>query len=110
MSPPLNKKDKKFIQQVSGIFLSLGRAVNSTLPCLISAIALQSANPKEDTIKQTRQLIEYLATQEEAVLTYNASKMKFATHSDASYLSIPKARSRAGVYFFFIKQFHSATK
>ena len=51
-------------------------------------------------MKQTQQLLDYLATQEEAVLTYNASEMKLAVHSNASYLSEPKARSRAGGHFF----------
>jgi len=49
---------------------------------------------------QTLQLLDYLATQEEAVLSYHASDMILAVHSDASYLSEPKARSRAGGHFF----------
>ena len=48
----------------------------------------------------TKQLLNYLATQEEAVLTYKASDMVLAVHSDASYLSEPKAKSRAGGHFF----------
>ena len=32
-------------------------------------------------------------------MTYNVSNMKLATHSDASYLSEPKTRSRAGGHF-----------
>ena len=40
-SPALDKKGKKFIQQVCGKFLFLGRAVDSTLLCPISAIASQ---------------------------------------------------------------------
>jgi len=99
-APLLDKKGKKFIQQVCGKFLFLGRAVDPTLLCPISAIASQSAAPTEDTMKHTKQLLDYLATQEEAVLTYNASEMKLAAHSDASYLSEPKARSRAGGHFF----------
>eukprot|EP00804_Cyclotella_cryptica_P026099 CCRYP_013955-RF/>CCRYP_013955-RF protein AED:0.47 eAED:0.47 QI:0/-1/0/1/-1/0/1/0/203 len=51
-------------------------------------------------MKQTHQLLDYLATQDEAVLTYSASKMILTVHSDASYLSEPKARSRAGGHFF----------
>ena len=47
----------------------------------------------------TKQFLDYVATQEEAVLTYNASDMNLAAHSDASYLSEPKARSRAGRHF-----------
>ena len=51
-------------------------------------------------MKQTLQLLDYLATQEEAVITYHANDMKLAAHSDASYLSEPKARSGAGGHFF----------
>ena len=97
---PVDAKTKKFIQQVCGKFLFLGRAVDSTLLCPISAIASQSSAPTEDTLEQTLQLLDYLGTQEEAVLTYTASDMMLAVHSDASYLSEPKARSRAGGHFF----------
>ena len=99
-APALDKKGKKFIQQVCGKFLFLGRAVDSTLLCPISAIASQSATPTEDTMRQTQQLLDYIASQDEAVLTYHSSDMKLAAHSDASYLSEPQARSRAGGHFF----------
>ena len=101
-APPLDKKGKKYIQQVCGKFLFLGRAVDSTLLCPISAIASQSATPTKDTLHQTQQLLNYVATQEDAVLTYHASNMKLAAHSDASYLSEPKARIRAGGHFFLL--------
>jgi hypothetical protein len=81
---------------VCGKFLFLSRAVDSTLLCPISAIASQSAAPTTDTLDQTYDLLDYLATQEEAVITYTASGMTVAVHSDASYLSEPKAHSRAG--------------
>ncbi len=97
---PLDKKGKKFIQKVCGKFLFLGRAVDPTLLCPISAIAAQAANPTTDTLKQTHQLLDYIASQDDAVITYNASDMILAAHSDASYLSEPKARSRAGGHFF----------
>jgi hypothetical protein len=41
-----------------------------------------------------------VASQEDAILTYKASDMVLAIHSDASYLSKPKARSRAGGHMF----------
>jgi hypothetical protein len=90
-APLLDNKAKWFIQQVCGKFLFLGRAVDSTLLCPISAIALQSSKPTEDTMQQTLQLLDYLATQEDAVLSYHASNMVLAVHSNASYLSKPKA-------------------
>ena len=99
-APPLDAKGKRFIQQVCGKLLFLGRAVDSTLLCPVSAIASQSASPTEDTMRHTEQLLDYIATQEEAVITFKASKMELAAHSDASYLSEPKARSRAGGHFF----------
>ncbi len=41
-----------------------------------------------------------MATQEEAILTYCVSEMVLAIHSNASYLSKPKARSQAGGHMF----------
>lgn len=80
--------------------LYLGRAVDPTLLCPISAIALQLVTPTTKTMQETKQLLDYLATQEQAVLTYRASDMVLACHSDASYLCEPKARSRVGGHFF----------
>ena len=50
-APLLDAKGNKFIQQVCGKFLFLGRAVDSTLLCPLSAIASQSSKPTEDTLK-----------------------------------------------------------
>jgi hypothetical protein len=51
-------------------------------------------------MQQTKRLLDYIASQEDAVITFNSSDMILATHSDASYLSEPQARSRAGGHFF----------
>ena len=99
-APPLEAQGKWFIQQLCGEFLYLGKAVDSTLLCPIGALASQSANPTEDTIRSATQLLDYLGTQDKAVLTFNTSNMISAVQSDASYLSKPKARSRAGGHFF----------
>eukprot|EP00804_Cyclotella_cryptica_P029869 CCRYP_010778-RA/>CCRYP_010778-RA protein AED:0.27 eAED:0.27 QI:0/0/0/1/0/0/3/0/269 len=77
-SPPLDKADKHFIQQVCGKFLFLGRAVDPTLICPISAIASQSAHPTEDTMKQTRQLLDYLASHDDAVPSNNGAILNIA--------------------------------
>jgi len=47
-----------------------------------------------------KQLLDYCATQEEAVILYKASKMILAVHSDAGYCNEKKSRSRAGGHFF----------
>jgi hypothetical protein len=46
------------------------------------------------------QFLDYAASQDEAIVTYRASDMKLAIHSDVSYLSEPKACSRAGGHMF----------
>jgi hypothetical protein len=51
-------------------------------------------------VELTHHLLDYLGKQEEAILTYNASKMVLAAHSNASNLSKPNARSRRGGHFF----------
>jgi hypothetical protein len=66
----------------------------------LSAIASEQAAPTQTTMRKVDQFLDYVASQEEAVLTYKASNMVLAVHSDASYLSEPKARSRAGGHFF----------
>jgi hypothetical protein len=89
-APLLDNKSKWFIQQVCGKYLFLGRAVDSTLFCPISAIASQSFKPTEDTMQQTLELLDYLAMREDAILSYHASNMMLAVHSSPSYLSEPK--------------------
>jgi hypothetical protein len=51
-------------------------------------------------MQQTLQLLNYLATQEDTVLSCHTSNMVLAVHSNARYLSKPKAGSRAGGHFF----------
>ncbi len=51
-------------------------------------------------MQQTLQLLDYLATQEDAILSYHARDMVLAVHSDASYLNEPTAHGRAVGHFF----------
>jgi hypothetical protein len=78
----------------------LARAVDPTILTALSAIAAQQSAPTVQTLERTKQLLDYLALQEDAVITYRASDMKLAAHSDAGYLNEPKARSRAGGIFY----------
>ena len=50
-------------------------------------------------MKKVKQFLDYAASNPNAVLTYKESDMVLALHSDASYLSENKARSRAGGHF-----------
>ena len=47
-------------------------------------------------LQHTKQFLNYAGTHSEATVTYHASNMVLAMPSNASYLSKPKAHSRAG--------------
>jgi hypothetical protein len=51
-------------------------------------------------LEEVKQVLDYCASQEEAIITYRASKMILAVHSDAGYLNECKSRSRAGGHFY----------
>ena len=99
-TPRLSEEKKKFVQQVTGTFLYYARCVDPTMLIALSAIAADQANPTEATLEKTLFFLDYVATHPDAILTYRASDMVLHVHSDASYLTEPKARSRAGGHFF----------
>jgi hypothetical protein len=99
-SPKLNKEDKRYVQQVIGVFLFYGRAVDGTMLCPLNAIAMDQENPTQETLKKVRKFMDYAATHPDAIITYRKSDMILDGDSDASYLSKRGARSRAGGHFF----------
>ena len=99
-SPPLSKVEQKFIKKAIGKCLYLGRTVDRTLLTPLSAIASQEAAPTQRTMQHTKQQLDYIASREDAVLTYHVSEMMLAAHSDAGYHNEPGAKSRAGGHFY----------
>ena len=75
--------EKKFIQQVTGKLLCLGRAVDGTLLALLSVVASNQSSSTKDTLNRTKHFLDCVASQEDAVLTYHANNMVLAAHSDA---------------------------
>ena len=49
-------------------------------------------------------LLDYCATHDDGKIRYFASEMVLHVHSDASYLSAYRSRSRVGGHFFFSKK------
>jgi hypothetical protein len=99
-SPVLDPEGKKFVQQIIGSFLYYARAVDCTILTALNAMASDSSKPTERTLKRVHQFLDYMATHPNAVIRFRASDMILNVHSDASYLSAGRARSRAGGYFF----------
>jgi hypothetical protein len=98
-SPPATKEQQKYIQQVIGVLLYYGRAVDSTLLVALSSLASGQAAPTEYTMELIKWLLDYAATNPDAILTYKSSDMILAVHSDASYLSEANAHSQVGGHF-----------
>ncbi len=63
-------------------------------------MASQQVAPTENTMEGVNQFPDYMWTHPDAIIWYPASDMILNVHSDASYLSAPKAPSRAGGCFF----------
>jgi hypothetical protein len=96
----LDKVEKTYVQAVTGTLLYYARLVDSTILTTLNAIATQQAAPTESTMEEIKQLLDYCASHEEAIVTYHALDMILAVHSDASYLNECKSRSRAGGRFY----------
>jgi hypothetical protein len=99
-SPPLNKEETQYVQAVAATLLYYGRAVDSTILISLSSLTTEQAKLTQKTMETVKQLLDYCVTQEEAIITYSASKMILTVHSDAGYLNEKKAHSKAGGHFF----------
>jgi hypothetical protein len=87
------------IQQIIGTILYYARAVDLTTLVALSSIASEQTKATTATEARVAQLLDYLYTHKNATIRYVASDMVLNVHSDASYLSEPKARSRLGGTF-----------
>ena len=99
-SPKLNAKGIKKVQKIVGSILYYARAVDMTVLMGLSSIAVKQTTATEKTKNRCTQLLDYLASNSTTKIQYYASDMVMNIHSDASYLSESKARSRTCGHFF----------
>jgi hypothetical protein len=71
-----------------------------TVLMALSSIAIEQTKATEQTMERCTQLLDYLANHSETKVRFYASDMIMNIHSDASYLSAGKARSRTCGHFF----------
>ena len=103
-SPALDKENLKFIQTVVGALLYYGCAVDNKLLVALGTIATQAAASTKQTKEAVTQLLNYVATYPNDAIIYRESGMQLAAHSDAGYLNVSKARSRAGTLYFSLQK------
>ena len=70
----------------------------------LGSIASQQTTPTKKNMSEKMWLLDYCATHPDATICYKRSGMVPWSASDASYLSEPKPRSRAGAIFFLSEQ------
>jgi hypothetical protein len=86
-SNPLSKEEKTYVQEVIGMFLYYARCVDALMLPALQTLATQQTSPTKNTMKKIKQFIDFAATHPDAVVTYHASNMVLAGHSNALYLS-----------------------
>ena len=96
LAPPAIKK----VQEIIGTLLYYALAIDNTMLVALGDLASAQAQPTEATWGKITWILNYAATHPSAEIKYHASDMCLHIHSDASYLSAPKARSRASGFFF----------
>lgn len=100
LSAALDAKQTNLIQQIIGVLLYYARAIDATILPALGSLGADQSKPTTHTMDTIIQLLNYCATHSNAVLRYTASDMVLWIDSDASYLSVSKARSRAAGYYF----------
>ncbi len=92
-SCPLDKEMTKYVQAVAGTLLYYARAVDPTILPTLSSLATKQARPTMKTMDLVKQLLDYCATQEEAIISFSASKMILCIHRDVGYRNEKNAQS-----------------
>jgi hypothetical protein len=100
LTPLLDLAGIRRVQQIAGTFLYYSRGCDPTIITALNEISHQQAAPTEKTKAACDMLLDYLSTHPDATLRYHASDMVLAVCSDAAYLVLPNARSRASGHFF----------
>jgi len=105
--PTLDEHNKRRVQSIIGSLLYYARAVDPTILPAINTIAMQQSHATTETLQAAHQLLDFVSTYPNAALIYSKSDMILYVHSDASYLSAPKARSRTAGFFHLTKENHT---
>jgi hypothetical protein len=66
----------------------------------LGTLAAAQTKGTERTMEASRQLLDYAATHPDAAVRFHKSDMVLYCHSNASYLSERKARSRVAGFFY----------
>ena len=86
-----------------GTFLYYAIAIDNTILPALGDISSEQSKATKNTAKQVAKILNYLASNPHAEIQYMESGLQLSIHSDASYLSVSQARSRASGAHFLSK-------
>lgn len=95
-SPAASPAEKRFLQRCLGTWLYPARWIDPTLLPALSRLAAQQCSPTKRTMHHLQILLQWIAWHPTPRQTIRASDMRLFGAADASYLSEPASRSRAG--------------
>ena len=96
---PFPPTGKKLVMQIVGSLVYYALAVDCTLLVDLSDLFAIQSKDTTATWDKIVWLLNYCELHPNAEVTYVASDMCLHTHSDASYLAVPKSRSRVAFIF-----------
>ena len=99
-APKLEKQNITRVQIIASTFLYISGTVNPPMLVTLNKIGSKKASPTIDTIKKTNIMMDYAATQPDAVIRFHASEMCLYIDSNAMYLVQTKAHSCASGHYY----------
>lgn len=99
-SDRLDPKKIRELQSIVGSLFYYTRAVDPSLLPALNEISTQQAQPIKFIWSKGEMLLDYVHTHQNAQIRHHASDMCLHVDSDASYLTLPRARSRLAGHFF----------
>ena len=99
-SPLLSALDKTSLHEILGSLLYFFLCINSTIFATLRSIGTNIANGTERVAAMASYLLNLCTNNRNTKVRYYASDMQLCGHTDASYLSMSKARSCAAACFY----------
>jgi hypothetical protein len=93
-TPPATSTEITRVQAIVRTLLYNAHELDPTLLVTLSALASQLSTDTTTTINDVSHFLDLCSTNPESSIRYFASDIQLKIHSDASYLSEPKAKSR----------------
>ena len=99
-SPILPPQSITLVQQIIRTLLYYAISVDPNMLAALGSIAAQQSKAIQQTYDEVLWLLNYDASHPGATTRYSASDMILHVHSNASYLSEPKAQCRTGGHYY----------